>query len=358
MTGFFVAVQLFALACAALFCIVGFGYTAVRRARDRQRVRAYDLAARVVLDSAAESEAASEELAEMPLPVVADVLQQLATDVNGESRRRLRLVAIQAGVVRRIERWSRRHRWHRRAQAAHLLVLLDEHAPERSALLHDPHPLVRARAIESMSPDEIGTQSIALLEAFDHPSPAVQAAAQYALVRGGVDCVAPVVGLLHRLERGAHDPKAIVLVAEVAAQIPDGRIVEALLAFASHPDERLRFLVATCLGNGTFVDQTDELAALLTDSDALVRAEAARSVGRAQVVALAHRVGEALSDRSWQVRRNAGAALLELGPIGKVVLRCHLSDEDPFARDMALHVLGRDSRLTDVLGNGDRWMAA
>jgi HEAT repeat protein len=358
MTGFFLAVQLFALACAVLFCVVGYGYTSVRRSRDRRRVLAYDLAARVVLDSAAESEVASEELAEMPLAVVADVLQQLATDVNGEARRRLRLVAIQAGLVRRIERWSRHPRWHRRAQAAHLLVLLGEDAPERSSLLHDSHPLVRARAIESMSPDEIGAQSAALLEAFDHESPAVQAAAQYALVRGGVDCVVPVVGLLHRLDRGAHDPRAIVLAAEVAAQIPDSRIVDALLTFASHPDERLRLLVATCLGNGTFVDQTSELGALLVDDEAAVRAEAARSVGRAQVVALAHRVGVALSDRSWQVRRNAGAALLDLGPIGKVVLRCHLNDEDPFARDMALHVLGRDSRLTDVLGNGNRWMAA
>lgn len=358
MRTFFVAVQLLAGASAVIFCIVGFAMSSIRRARDRRRVQAYDLAARVVLDSARESEAASEALAEMSLPVVADVLQHLATDVSGESRRRLRLVAIQSGLVRRIERWSRHHRWHHRARAAHLLVLLDEHAPERSALLHDPHPLVRARAIESMSPDEVGAQSVALLEAFDHQSPAVQAAAQHALVRGGVDCVAPVVGLLNRLDRGSHDPKAIVLVAEVAAQLPDSRVVDALLAFASHDDERLRLLVATCLGNGTFVDQTNELAALLVDPDAAVRAEAARSVGRAQVVGLAHRVGAALSDRSWQVRRNAGAALLELGPIGKVVLRCHLDDEDPFARDMALHVLGRDSGLTDVLGNGDRWMAA
>lgn len=357
MTSFFLVVQVFALACAVVFCVVGFGYTAIRRSRDRRRVRAYDLAAGVVLDPAVESEAASEELSQMPLAVVADVLQQLATDVSGESRRRLRLVAIQAGLVRRIERWSRRQRWHRRAQAAHLLILLDEDAPERLALLHDPHPLVRARAIESMSPDEIGRQSIALLEAFDHESPAVQAAAQHALVRGGVDCVAPIVGLLHRLDRGSHDPKAIVLVAEVAAQLPDSRVVDAPLTFASHPDEGLRLLVATCLGNGTFVDQTSELA-LLVDRDALVRAEAVRSIGRAQVAALAHRLGDSLADRSWQVRRNAGAALLDLGPIGKVVLRCHLHDEDPFARDMALHVLGRDSRLTDMLGSGDRWMAA
>ncbi len=354
----FIVVQLFAICAAAVFCVVGFVFTLVRRKRNGQRVVAYDLAATVVLESGRQAEAASEQLARLPTVVVADVLQQLATDVKGEGRRRLRIVARQSGLTHKIGRWSRRRHWHRRAQAAHLLVLLDGDAVERSRLLADPHPLVRARAIGSLSSDEIGPHTDALLLAFEHASPAVKAAAQYALVRGGVDCVDPIVELLARLGRGSHDPDAIVLVAEAAAHVPDQRVATALLAFVSHDDPRLRLLVASCLGNGTFADPVGYLDILLEDENAVVRAEAAQSVGRADVASLAGVLGRLLSDSSWQVRRNAGGSLVRLGPIGKVVLRCHLDDEDAFARDMALHVLGRVSRLSNVLGNGDRWMAA
>ncbi len=354
----FAAIQLLVVVVAVVFCVIGWFTSVIRRERAGQREVAYELAATLVLEDGERAEAAGVQLARLPTEVLADVLQQLATDVSGEGRRRLRLLAKQAGLTHKIMRWSRRRRWHRRAQAAHLLVLLDDHAVERTRLLADPHPLVRARAIGSMSPDEIGPHTDSLLAAFDHASPAVQAAAQFALVRGGVDCVEPIVELLERLERGSHDSNAIVLVAEVAAQLPDRRIVSALLGFVSHPDARLRLLVAACLGNGTFADPVEHLAILLDDEEAAVRAEAARSVGRGEVVALAHIVGRLLADSSWQVRRNAGTALIELGAIGKVVLRCHLGDEDAFARDMALHVLGRVSGLSDVLGNGDRWIAA
>ena len=204
----------------------------------------------------------------------------------------------------------------------------------------------------------IGSFSELLLEAFDHESPAVRAAAQHALVRSGVEGVPAVVDLLGRLHRGNHDSATTVLVAEVAAQMMDRRLAEAVLAFIDHPDPSLRVLVATCLGNGTFNAPEEHLAVLLSDDDAAVRAEAVRSAGRVDAVALAPQVGRSLADRSWQVRRNAGSALMELDAVGRLILRCHLSDPDAFARDMALHSLGRTSGLSDVLGSGDRWLAA
>lgn len=358
MSAVFVAVQVLVVLSVAVFCLVGFAMTMVRRRRDQLRAAAFDLAATVVLDDGVDAEKASVALAGMPRRVAAEVLLELAADVNGEARRRIRLVAAQAGLSRRIERWTRLRRWHRRAQAAHLLSLLEPTSSAWDQLLSDRHPLVRARAIDSLTSDEIGGFADRILEAFDHDSPAVRSAAQHALVRGGVSCAEPIAELLTRLDEGDCDPDALVLVAEVAAHLPDARVVEALTSFVSHPDPRLRLLVATCLGNGTFAGATDLLAPLLVDGDDAVRAEAARSVGRIGGSALAADVGLLLGDRSWQVRRNAGAALVALGPIGRVVLRCHLEDPDRFARDMALHVLGRQSRLGDVLGDGDRWLAA
>jgi len=58
------------------------------------------------------------------------------------------------------------------------------------------------------------------------------------------------------------------------------------------------------------------------------------------------------------VRLNIGAWLAAVCPMGRVILRCHLDDADAFARDMALHSLGRTSRLGDVLSNGERWTVA
>lgn len=355
----FVLIQIVAVASAVVFCIAGGVLGVLRQRRSHSRLAGYDLAAQLVLtEDHAEMEELSEQLAAMPTGVVAEVLHDLTTDVFGESRRRLRLVADRSGLTGKIRRWSGRRRWSRRIRAAHLLMLLPSDSVERERLLRDQHPLVRARAIEGLGRTGIGTFAPLLLEAFDDDSPAVRSAAQHALAQGGVECVPPIIQLLERLDRGKVDLRTVFLVAEVAAQLPDERLVRALLRFVSHPDSSLRVLVASCLGNGTMSEPELHLAALLSDDEASVRAEAARSVGRADVKSLAHLLGAALADPSWHVRRNSGEALVELGPIGSVVLRCHLDDEDAFARDMALHVLGRVSNLGDVLGNSDRWMVA
>jgi hypothetical protein len=354
----FLIVQFLVIGTALLFCVVGFVMTLVRQHRTARRAAAFDLAATVVLDDGDNIEAASKELARMPMVVIAEVLQTLSLDLSGEAQRRLRLVAREAGLARRITRASRKRSWRRRVQAAHLLVLFPPDAPERDALLRDRHPFVRARAIDSITPDVIGSLTDMLLEAFDHESHAVRASAQHALVRSGVEGVPAVIDLLDRLHLGNHESETIVLVAEVAAQMMDRRLAFAVLSFIAHPDPKLRVLVATCLGNGTFFTPEKYLAPLLVDKDAAVRAEAVRSAGRIGAVALAPQVGRSLADRAWQVRRNAGSALMDLEAVGRLLLRCHLTDPDPFARDMALHALGRTSGLTDVLGSGDRWLAA
>lgn len=355
MTLFF-AVQIIAAASALVFCVAGSGLNLVRRRRTRLQLMAFDIAAELVLtEDHDELESVAADLAAMPAGVVADVLHDLTTDMYGESRRRLRLVAESRGLTRKIQRWSQHRRWTRRIRAAHLLMLLPSDAPEREMLLCDPHPLVRARSIEGLGRIGIGRFAPLLLEAFDDESPAVRSAAQLALAQGGVDCVPPILELLERLDRGTADLRALSLVAEVAAQLPDERLVRALLRFVTHPEPSLRVLVASCLGNGTMSEPEVHLAALLCDDQTEVRAEAARSVGRGDVKGLAHMLGHALADPSWHVRRNSGTALVELGPIGAVILRCHIDDDDAFARDMALHMLGRVSRLGDVLGNSDRW---
>lgn len=352
----FLVVQLATVLTTTIFCVAGSALSLHRRRRLRLREEGYDVAADLVLaEEHDELERLGRALASMPTSVVAEVLHELSVGLQGESRRRLRLVADQSGLTRKMRRWANARWWTRRIRAAHLLMLFPSEASQREMLLLDRHPLVRARAIEGLGRVGIGRYAPLLLAAFDHESPAVRSAAQHALAQGGVDCVPPILELLDRLDRGKADERAVRLVAEVAAQLPDERLVRGLLRFVSHPDPALRRLVASCLGNGTMSDPEMHLGALLHDDDPGVRAEAARSVGRGDVKAMAHLLGQALADSSWMVRRNSGASLRELGPIGAVVLRCHLDDDDSFARDMALHSLGRVSGLGDVLADSERW---
>jgi HEAT repeat protein len=78
---------------------------------------------------------------------------------------------------------------------------------------------------------------------------------------------------------------------------------------------------------------------LLDDPDPEVRTAALAASAAPGGEALAARVGRLLSDRSWKVRQGAGASLAAMGPTGALVLRAHLSDSDPYARDMARRAL-------------------
>ncbi len=343
----FAVVQIGLAAIVLIFCVVGAFGARSRRRRMKMRHQAHHWAATIILDGGPNLDGASHDLARLPLPILAEVLQRLSVDTSGEARRRLRVVAQQSGLTRRVERLSRRRSWKRRAQAAHLLMLLPSGSPQRNALLRDPHPFVRARAIESVSPSGVQRFAELLIESLEHESPAIRSAAQHALARGGADCVPPIIDALERAVDEEKSTDASQLMLEVAVEVPDPRLAGVLAKYATHADPRHRRLVAASLGGGIFLAPEALLAALLADDDPDVRAEAARAAGDGGIVAIAPALGRLLADQQWQVRRESGAALARLGPTGRVVLRNHLSDKDAFASDMARHVLAQLSGLGD-----------
>ncbi|MEZ5226185.1 MAG: hypothetical protein R2710_05790 [Acidimicrobiales bacterium] len=148
----FVAIQVLVFATALSFCVLGAVVNRLRNRRDEQRAIAHHWAATVVLDAGPDLEAAGRALADLPISVLAEVLQHLSADTTGEARRRLQVVAHHAGLTHRIERLVHRHSWNRRVQGAHLMMLLPDDGIERSMLLDDPHPFVRARAIRAPRP--------------------------------------------------------------------------------------------------------------------------------------------------------------------------------------------------------------
>jgi HEAT repeat protein len=354
----FMTVQTVVALVSVVFCIGGGMASHQRRRREARRLQAHHWAATIILDGGPDLEEASRDLAEIPISLLAEVLQQLSSDTTGEARRRLRVVARHAGLTRRIERLSRNRSWRRRVQAAHLLMLLPSGSPERFSLLSDANPFVRARAIESMSPAGVDEFASLLLDALSDPSPAVRSAAQHALTGGSGECVPSIIEALDRSLRGELDTETTVLIVEIATELPDTRLAAPLLRLAGHDDARLRMLVAASLGGGIFPDPVEQLAMLLGDAEPDVRAEAAKSVGAGGFVALAPQVGRLLADHHWQVRREAGSALALMGPVGRVILRCHLTDADAFARDMAIHILDQMSGMADRPIASNRWVAA
>jgi hypothetical protein len=274
------------------------------------------------------------DLRAVPRSLLLDIMQNVAVDLGGAAYDRLRAVVLDAHLARRIRRLGRRRAWRKRVQAAHLEHLLPDDDPNRTRLLHDPHPLVRARAAECMQREDVVARIATLLELLDDSVRVVQVGAQQALLRGDARIAE---ALCEYLWSGSRRGSSIAL--EVAASLPDPRYGPVIVHHASDPDPQRRAMVARALGSGATLESLDTLVLLLDDDDAVVRAAAASAVASLHATELVTRLGAMLSDASWMVRRAAGRALDALGPSGAVVLRAHLFDDDRYARDMARQIL-------------------
>lgn len=139
----------------------------------------------------------------------------------------------------------------------------------------------------------------------------------------------------------------------MAIGIADGRFLGPALEWCRAPDARTRALAATLAGSIGGFRATDVLTDLLHDPDPDVRAGAAKALGKLGHWPAAGTLAERLGDTSWDVRRAAALSLSALGAPGTLLLRQALSASDPFASDMARHVLelpdGRESPGTRLV---------
>ncbi len=283
---------------------------------------------------------AFESLAKVNRKVLLDVSQSLSLDINGEARQRLQQLARSTGLERSIRRRSKSRRWRHRVQAAQLHYLVTHPDFKRTPLLSDRHPLVRARAAEALTAEQAIThvQDLAMLLGDD--SLAVRMGAQNSLIRAGTAAVEPLLALLGA--SGPHVSDAM----EVAANLPDTRLVEALAKYAHSSDPRLRGMTASALGGGTGLGAIELLHELLGDHEADVRAAAVSALARLESRESVGVIGALLADSEWRVRRAAGYALDGLGAAGQLILRRSLDHPDPYARDMARQVLDGSMALS------------
>lgn len=319
------------------FGFVGFGaiHDVTRRRTEARLTRARLALARLLLDESGSLDGADiQELQKAPTAGVLGMLQDVAVDLGDLTYQRLRLIVRASGLERRLERLGRNRSWRRRIQAAELQPLLPNDRGDRFRLLRDPHPLVRARAAESLTRVDVIDHLEHLLDMLDDPSHAVRLGAQQALLRGDARIAEALCTYLWSDAR-----PGTTLALEVATNLPDPRYEPVLRHHAASTDPQRRAMVARGLGAVGSQDGLPVLASLFHDPIADVRAAAASAAGATRARDFAGPLGQLLSDPSWSVRREAGYALDKLGPPGGVVLRAQLFADDRFARDMARQVL-------------------
>lgn len=300
----------------------------IGRRRQRRITEAKRVIARIVLSGDEEAGQAVDDLPNIPRRIRLKLLTELVLDFEGDADARVRKLVEVTGLAHHITRMARRRNWRYRAQAARLASLIPD--PEaRARLLHDRHALVRAHAAENLDREDVAGQCGTLLDHLDDPNRAVRFAAQQALLAGDSRIVEPLVAFLQD-----DDHPGTLWALEVAANTPDPRLMPVFRHHAKSSDAQRRAIAAEGAGNVPGA-ATDLLSELLTDVDAEVRTAAIGAVGRLRAVELSGLVGERLSDPSWVVRRQAGLTLEMLAPTGSMVLRQHLNDPDPYARDMA-----------------------
>jgi HEAT repeat protein len=138
-------------------------------------------------------------------------------------------------------------------------------------------------------------------------------------------------------------------VLEIAANLSDPRLTLALRRHCQDQDPAIRQMAVRALISGRGARAEELLIEALDDSDARVRVAALEGLERLGMTRSVGAIGHCLGDRSWIVRRAAGAALDGLGAPGRLLLRSYLTHSDPFARDMARRTLDTGAVKTGVV---------
>lgn len=252
----------------------------------------------------------------LPWDVQRLVFLEAGRALAGTDRHELRSLAHEAGLIDRAERECRRRSWSRRLAGARFLTAVGGGEGIMPALLDDPHPMVRAEAIQwaRHHPDALPVER--LLDRLDTHDSYERSVLVGTLIEIGV----PVVGPLARYLADAHGiGRATGL--EVAAGLGDGRLIAPALRATKDTDPRVRAQSATVLGRVGGSDAAGPLLDMLDDRNPDVRREAARALGRLGHWKAAHQIATLLDDNDRMTRQAAALALHALGGPGRLVCR-------------------------------------
>ncbi len=273
-------------------------------------------------------------LSGLPFRLQIKLFAGLASSLSGGQRIRLMELAQKIGSTARAEARCQSRFWWRRLQGARVVTLLGGGERVVPPLFQDRHPLVRAQAVEWAVDHPTPIVIELLLALLNEPSGFGRFTVQDSLLRMGGVVAEPLACYL-----STHYGKEAEAALEVALGLGEPKFLASALTLCRDETPRVRALAATLLGAIGGRDAVRVLMDLLGDSVPEVRSASAGSLGRLGHWPAASRLANLLRDQAWEVRREAALALLALGAPGILLLHRFLSDRDPFAADMARHVL-------------------
>jgi hypothetical protein len=298
---------------------------------------------RRALSSLLEGDGADDEpiarLRSLPRRLQIRLLAEAALPLAGAHRDRLTVIFERLGAVDWAGRACASRVWWKRLRAVRVLTLLRTGGEQVRPLVDDPHPLVRAQAIEwcAVHPDLAFVDS--LLDHLGDTSRLCRFTVQDTLLRIGT----PVAGPLRERLLEPEGPGTLNAL-RVAAGIADPQFLEPALLHSSSPRAELRCAAAALLGAVAGEAAVARLVALLTDGDAGTRAAAAIALGEMGQWTAAHAVAPLLRDPAFPVRRAAGLSLRAMGSPGEIFLRRYRADSDPQAAGIATQILDLPAR--------------
>lgn len=326
------------LVTASVLLLLGVvGGTAATRFRQRRQARIHrklqPLLRHVVVDGS-ELPDAGWWLSRLSWSEQVSQLGDLAKTLSGESRERVVTLAHDTGLLTHAHRWTFSRRWRRRLRAARAITLVGGGESDIPRLLTDPHPEVRAQAADWVAEHGTPDQVAEMLAALDGDPRLNGYTLTDCLYRAG-----PRAAPALRAFLAQEDVRTPLPALEAGIRIADATLSEPARRWSSASEPAPRASATRLLGAIGDPAALAQVRERLTDEAAVVRAAAADALGRLQHWPAAPDLATALTDAAFEVRRAAGLALRELGPTGLLYLRRTERADDPFAADMARHVL-------------------
>jgi hypothetical protein len=332
-----------------LSLVILFGHAALAQRRERRWQVPVEKGRHALLEVVRTGRlprADEETLRSLPVRHQIRLFTELVPSITGQSRDHLARLARDIGLIPAAERLARGRDWRGRLHGVRLLAAVGGGDGVVPPLLDDPHPAVRAEAVEWVAshptPDLI-ERLVRLLPRTDRYGSFV---VRDSLLRVGHGAIIPLARYLER-HNGRYAEPAL----DVAAGMPDVRFASAALRLCRDPLPHVRARAAALAGAVGSEEAVDELQALVQDEDPEVRAAAAAALGRLGHWPSAQVIAPLLRDRAWIVRSQSALALRSLGSPGLLYLRKGLSDSDPFAADISRQVLD----LPDSSAQRERW---
>lgn len=264
---------------------------------------------------------------------VTNVMLELAPSLTGTSRSVLIALGERTGILPRMRAGLHRRRWSARLYSIRVLSSFGVESEEISALLTDRSSEVRAQAAAWAVKAPSAAVLVGLIGLLSDADGLCRFSAQDALVRIGL------VGseaLISGLETTDEDVARRIL--EVAAAMGDERFYASALELTAHTSPDTRALAATVLARTGSSGAGPVLVKLLDDSSEDVVGAAIVGIARLSYWPGGAAVAALLDNASWELRKQAGLALLALGAPGEILLMS-AAPGDGLAAEMAVQAL-------------------